>query len=226
VRGGRLLLAVAGIEHDLGEVAAMPLSVGGAARYNVANLAGAALAAAALGVTPATIAAVCARFGSDAADNLGRLMRFDVGGVTVLVDYAHNPDGLRGLLGVATHLRGRGRLGMLLGHAGNRQDADIEEVARVAAGFRPDLVVVKENEAHLRGRAPGEIPRILRATLLRAGLAESALPVQPTEVAAARHALRWARPGDVLALLVHSPAARTEVLAMLRAPGGAVPPDR
>ena len=137
----------------------------------------------------------------------------------MLVDYAHNPEGLRGLLGVAAHLRGGGRLGMLLGHAGNRQDADIEAVARVAAAFRPDLVVVKENEAHLRGRAPGEIPRLIRATLLAAGLPESALPVRATELDAARCALEWARPGDVLALLVHSPAARTAVLAMLERPG-------
>jgi cyanophycin synthetase len=221
VRGGRLLLSAAGVEHDLGAVAAMPLAVDGAAAYNVANLAGAALAAVALGIAPATLAALYRRFGADAADNLGRLMRFGLGGVTVLVDYAHNPEGLRGLLGVATHLRGGGRLGMLLGHAGNRQDADIEAVARVAAEFRPDLVVVKENEAHLRGRAPGEIPRILRAALLGAGLPESALPVELTEVAAARHALRWARPGDVLALLVHSAAARTEVLAMLARSDGA-----
>jgi cyanophycin synthetase len=218
VRAGRLLVTAAGVDHDLGAVAAMPLSVDGAAAYNVANLAAAALAAVALGIRPATVAAVFRHFGADAADNLGRLMRFDVGGVTALVDYAHNPEGLRALLGVATHLRGQGRLGMLLGHAGNRQDADIECVARVAAEFRPDLVVVKENEAQLRGRAPGEIPRILRAALLAAGLPESALPVEATEVAAARHALRWARPGDVLALLVHSAAARTEVLAMLARP--------
>ena len=42
----------------------MPLSMGGIAAYNVANLAGAALAAAALGIAPTTIAAVFARFGS------------------------------------------------------------------------------------------------------------------------------------------------------------------
>ncbi|HUO81009.1 MAG TPA: Mur ligase family protein [Steroidobacteraceae bacterium] len=221
VRAGRLAVAAAGREHDLGPVAAMPLSVDGAAAYNVANLAAAALAAVALGIPPATVAAVCARFGADPADNLGRLMRFDVGGVQVLLDYAHNPDGLRGLLGVAAHLRGAGRLGLLLGHAGNRRDEDIEELARVAASFRPQLVVIKENEAHLRGRAPGEIPAILRAELVRAGLAEDALPVCPTELEAARRALAWARPGDVLALLVHSPAARAAVLALLRAPGAA-----
>ncbi len=225
VRDGRLSVAWRGAEHDLGAVAAMPLTVGGSATYNVANLAGAALAAVALGVPPATVAAVCARFGSHPDDNLGRLMRFDVGGVRVLVDYAHNPEGLRGLLQVATHLRGgQGRLGMLLGHAGNRQDADIEAVARVAAGFRPDLIVVKENEAHLRGRAPGEIPRLIRTQLLRSGLPESALPVRLTELEAAHCALDWARPGDVLALLIHSPAARAAVLAVLeRRQCGAAP---
>ena len=49
---------------------------------------------------------VYGRFGRDPADNAGRLMRFDVRGVKVLVDYAHNPDGLRGVLSVARALRG------------------------------------------------------------------------------------------------------------------------
>jgi len=216
VRGGRLSMRHSGADHDLGSIAAMPLTVEGSATYNIANLAGAALAAAALGVPAATIAAVVARFGANAADNFGRLMRFERGGVRVLLDYAHNPAGLRGLLNVAEHLRGgTGRLGLLLGHAGNRQDTEIEELARTAAQFRPALVVVKENEAQLRGREPGEIPRIIRAALLRAGLPQASLAVRMSETEAARCALEWAQPGDVLALPVHSPAARTEVLALL-----------
>lgn len=216
VRGGRLLLGRAGEEHDLGAIAAMPLTVGGSAPYNIANLAGAALAAAALGVPAATVSEVYARFGASLTDNPGRLMRFERDGVQVLVDYAHNPEGLRGLLTVAEHLRaGKGRLALLLGHAGNRQDAEIEELARAAAQFHPALIVVKENEAHLRGREPGEIPRIIRAALLRAGLPEAALPVRMSELEAARCALEWARPGDVLALPVHSASARNAVVAML-----------
>lgn len=150
-------------------------------------------------------------------DNLGRMMRFERGGVRVLVDYAHNPEGLRGLLEVAEHLRGgAGRLGMLLGHAGNRQDAQIEQLARVAAEFHPALIVIKENEAHLRGREAGEVPRIIHAALRSAGLPESALPVRMSELEAAQCALEWARPGDVLALPVHSPTARSAVLDLLR----------
>ncbi len=222
VRSGRLLLAREGIEHDLGPVAGMPIAMGGRAAYNVANLAAAALAAAAMRVEPETVARVFAGFGKDAQDNPGRLMRFETGGVQVIVDYAHNAEGLRGLLGVAEGLRaGRGRLGLILGHAGNREDADIERLAQVAAEFAPALVVLKELKGYLRGRAPGEVPRILRDALLRAGLPAAALPQQPDEVAAARVALDWARSGDVLVLPVHGLAARAEVVEMIARRGGA-----
>lgn len=221
VRDGRLYLEQDGTVSDLGPIAAMPLSMGGSATYNVANMAGAALAAGALGIAPATIAAVLARFGSRRVDNPGRLMRFEVRGVTVLVDYAHNSDGLRGFLSVADNLRGSGgRLGLLLGQAGNRQDADIEDLAGVAFAFAPELVVIKENESQLRGRAAGEVPRILRNALQRLGYpgavpTGAALQFADNEVDAAQRALAWARPGDVLALPVHSSAARAAVIALL-----------
>ena len=218
VRDGRLMLRHGGAEYDLGAIAAMPLSVEGSATYNVANLAGAAIAATALGVPAADITAVFAAFGANVSDNFGRMMRFERDGVRILVDYAHNPEGLRGLLRVAEYLRGGGgRLGLLLGHAGNRQDAEIEALALAAAEFHPSLIVIKENEAHLRGRAPGEIPRVIHAALRSAGLPESSLPMRTSELEAVRCALEWARPGDVLALPVHSAAARGAVLALLTA---------
>ena len=218
VRDGRLRLAQENGEHDLGAVAEMPLTVDGSAAYNVANLAAAALAASAIGVAPEAIKAVFAEFGSDPADNKGRLMRFDVGGVTVLVDYAHNPEGIRGLLSVAAHLRREGgRLGMQFGHAGNRQDSDLQHVAKVAAAFGPDYVIIAEHEDYLRGREPGEVPRIIRAELLCQGLPMESIEVCTSEVEAARHALDWARPGDVLALMVHSATARAATLEMLGA---------
>ncbi|MGA2397100.1 MAG: Mur ligase family protein [Steroidobacteraceae bacterium] len=217
VRDGRLRLGQGGIDYDLGLVSDMPLSVGGIATYNVANVAGAALVAFLLGIAATTISAVLGRFGARPEDNPGRMMRFDVRGVSVLIDYAHNADGLRGFLKVADHLRsGGGRLGLLLGHAGNRTDTDIEELARVAAEFHPDLVVVKENESQLRGRALGEVPRIIRAELLRLGFPESAAPVQSSEIEAARCAIGWAHPGDVLALPLHSTNARAAIVAMLQ----------
>jgi UDP-N-acetylmuramyl tripeptide synthase len=222
-RGGRLLLHCGGAELDLGRLEDMPLTVGGTADYNLANLAAAALAATALRIPAVAIGKAFAGFGGREADNPGRLMRFEHRGVHVLVDYAHNPESLRAILRVAQRLRGPGRVGMLLGHAGNRQDADLGRVAAVAAGFRPDLVVVKEIESYLRGRAPGEVPRILREELRRHGVPESSIELRMSEMEAVQCALDWARPGDVLVLLVHSLAARTAVTARLRPDDEAVP---
>jgi UDP-N-acetylmuramyl tripeptide synthase len=218
VRSGRLVVAHRGAEHDLGEIVRMPLTVGGRAGYNVANLAAAALAAVGLGVPAATVAEVFGRFGELVTDNPGRMMRFERNGVQVLVDYAHNPEGLAGLLDVAASLRGDGgRLGVVLGHAGNRGDRDIERLAETAARFAPALVVIKELESYLRGREPGEVPCILRAALLRAGLPGETLTMRATELDAVRCALEWGRPGDVLALPVHGLAARAAVLELLQA---------
>jgi UDP-N-acetylmuramyl tripeptide synthase len=214
--GERLVLHRAGEEHDLGRIEDMPLTLGGVAGYNLMNLAAAALAADAMGVPPPAIARAFARFGTHPDDNPGRLARFEHGGVTVLLDYAHNPASLGGILQVAQRLRGPGRLGMLLGHAGNRQDADFEQVAAVVAGFRPELVVVKEIEGYLRGRAPGEVPGLLREALLRHGLPGSSVELRMTELDAVGRALEWARPGDVLVLLVHSLAARSAAVDRLR----------
>jgi UDP-N-acetylmuramyl tripeptide synthase len=216
VRRDGLVVAWEGAEHVLGPIAEFPVTVGGRAHYNAANLAAAALAALALGVPPEVVADAFRHFGSKPADNPGRLMRYRVAGAHVLVDYAHNPASLASVLDVACGLKGRdGRLGLMLGHAGNREDADLVRVSAVVAGFRPDLVVVKETQGYLRGREPGEVPRIIRAALRTHGLPESALPVEPTEIDAARRLLDWARAGDAVLLLVHSRDARTAVLEML-----------
>jgi cyanophycin synthetase len=214
VRNGRLIIAHS-IDSDLGAIADMPLSVDGNAGYNISNVAGAALAAVALGVAPAIVAQVLAQFGAKPSDNPGRLMRYNYRGAQVLIDYAHNPEGLSGLLSVAVKMPRRGRLALLLGQAGNRETSDIERLAATAASFRPDFVVIKETETYLRGRAPGEVPTIIRAALLQAGVPESALVTCNTERASVQQVLDWSQPGDVLVLPVHDRAVREDVVALM-----------
>jgi UDP-N-acetylmuramyl tripeptide synthase len=214
VRAGRLVLSRAGAEHDLGAIAAMPLAAGGHSHFNVANLATAALAAAGLGIAPATIAAVFGSFGANPEDNAGRLMRYELGGLNLIVDFAHNPAALAGLADFAQRLRGSGRLALLLGQAGNREDADIDRLAAVAAAARPDLVVVKELGGYLRGRGSGEVPALLRRALGRAGVAGASIADAPDEDRAVRAALAWARAGDVLVLPLHSRDGRGHALAL------------
>lgn len=230
MRDGHLLLDDGNETHDLGEIATMPITLEGRARYNIANAAGAALAASLMGVPLDAIRAVLADFGRSHADNPGRLQHWAFAGIEVFLDYAHNPDGLSGLLEIAQARRGEGRMALLLGQAGNREDDQIRELAAVAARFLPDLVVVKDIDGYLRGREAGEVAQIIREELLRQGLPESALPVRLREVDAAREALVWARAGDVLVLPVHSLDAKTEVAGLLDAlqasewrPGQALP---
>lgn len=217
VRDGRLRLHWHGATHDLGAVADMPLALAGRAAYNVANIAAAALAASALGVQPATIAATLTRFGAAPGDNPGRLQRWRFGALEVFVDYAHNPDGLQGFLRAIGADRRDGRLALILGHAGNREDADLRAVATTVAGFGPELVVLKDIGGYERGRAAGEVAGIMRAALLAAGVAESAIDIRLDEVEAARRPLAWARDGDLLALPVHELDARAEVVTLLDA---------
>ncbi len=215
VANGRLALWHAGAAEDLGAITDMPLAAGGLFPFNVSNLAAAALAAAGLGIAPAAIREVFARFGADPADNPGRLMRYELSGLKLVVDFAHNPAALAGIVEFALSLRGRGRLAILLGQAGNREDVDMQRLAAVAAAARPDLVVVKELTGYLRGRGAGEVPAILYRALARAGVAEAAIEQAPDEIAAVRRALAWARPGDALLLAVHSREGREATLALI-----------
>jgi len=194
----------------------MPLTLGGAAWHNVANAVGAARLAHALGVGANAIDATLRSFGRDNADNPGRLEQFDVGGVRVWVDYAHNPHGLGELLGAAVRQRGGGRLGLLLGQAGDREDDAIRALARTAWTARPDRIVLKDLDGYLRGREPGEVPALLHAELLAQGAPADRITVVTDETSGVRALLEWARAGDLLVLPVHALDARDRAIALVQ----------
>ncbi len=215
---GELLLHIDDTRHRLGRVNSMPLTLDGAARYNIANIAGATLLATLMGVQPATIAALLSRFGSGRADNPGRLERWRVGGAEVLLDYAHNPDGLGGLLRVA---RGIGaadaRLFLLLGQAGNRDNIALGELAAVAAAANPFRVVLKDIAGYMRGRGAGDVSNVLSAGLQASGVAVESISVHLDEFEAARLLVESAGEGDIVVLPVHNLDARERLAAWLDA---------
>ena len=231
VQDGELCWAQGDVALAFGEVQQMPLTLQGAARHNVENIA-AAVAAALAGLLPMpAIRQTRAEFGANPLHNPGRLERWAWRGATVLVDYAHNPDGLAQLLQVAqalmpAHPPARppapppSRLGLLLGQAGNRDDAAITELASTAARFAPARVVLKELPGMLRGRALGEVPGLLKRGLLAGGMAAHHIHQEDDETAAALALLAWAQPGDVVVLPVHTAAVRLALAALLA--GGAL----
>ena len=56
---------------------------------------------------------------------------------------------------------------------------------------------------------------MLRAALVANGIAADAIVECLDEADAARAALEWAAPGDLLVLPIHAPAARTRVVALI-----------
>jgi UDP-N-acetylmuramyl tripeptide synthase len=219
VDGDGLVLVPGAEREGVARVAEMPLASGGAARYNVANALAATAAAGGLGIPLDAVRATLCRFGRDPADNPGRANVYDLGGIRIVVDYAHNPHGMAALAAALDALPSERRL-LMLGQAGDRDDAAIRELARAALALRPDRVLVKEMDAYLRGRAPGEVPALMADELRRAGLPEGAISTPGTEIPAVREALRWARPGDLLVLTLHQERRRVqELLETLRRQG-------
>ncbi len=216
VEQDELTLSLGDQRWVLGWVNTVPLFAGGVADYNIANASAAALAAFALGVRPETIGAVLATFGANPDDNPGRLERYEVGGLTAFIDYAHNPAGLHGLLRVAQTQRS-GRMALLLGQAGNRRDTDLRMLAEVAVAYSPDLIVLKGIDGYARGRADDEVARHLGSILLELGYPEGQLAFSLREIDAVRTALEWARAGDVLTLPVHALSARAAAKNLINA---------
>jgi UDP-N-acetylmuramyl tripeptide synthase len=220
VREGDSLVLVTGSEREtVARVEDMPMAAGGAARHNVANALAAAAAAGGLGIPLDAVRAMLGRFGRDPADNPGRANVYQLGGIRVVVDYAHNPHGMAALAATLGGLPSERRL-VMIGQAGDRDDAAIRELARAALALRPDRVVVKEMDAYLRGRAPGEVPALMADELRRAGLPEQAISTPGTEMPSVREALGWARPGDLLVLTLHQERRGVEDLLVALRDGG------
>ena len=203
---GFLVLAHGDERTRIVHVEEIPVTFGGAARHNVANALGAAGMAAAVGLPVESMAEGLRRVGGTPEDNPGRANLFERDGVRILVDYAHNPHGLTALLDmldIARSLPAERRL-ILIGQAGDRDDEAIHALTHAAWAFQPDHVVVKELPEMLRGRRLGEVPALLVDELLRLGAPRESVTQAGSELDGVEEALAWARPGDLLVLLVHT----------------------
>lgn len=213
---GRLVIRDGQRTHDVGLLADIPITLGGIAQHNVANVLAATAAAAALGCDIAAIERALHAFGRSALDNPGRLQVRQVHGATVIVDFVHNPDGWTAMLDLAARMRTpESSLLVTLGQAGDRSDADLDAMARVVWSARPALIVLKEMDDYLRGRPYGQTTEVLAEALRRAGAPDDHLAMAPSELDAARLALTRARAGDVLIVATH--ASYHDVMAMVEA---------
>ncbi|NHM26578.1 cyanophycin synthetase [Desulfofundulus sp. TPOSR] len=196
VKNGMLVVARGQQVRRLLSVRRLPASLDGLARHNVQNALAAAAACLGLGVSMEHIRAGLESFHCNLEQNPGRLNILDVQGIRVVIDYAHNAAGYLSMVNVLRHFKGR--LIGVIGVPGDRLDEQIKEVGRIA-GRNFSALVIKE-DAHRRGRRPGEVAALLREGALEGGMHPGRIRVVLPEGEAVLRALLAARPGDTVAI--------------------------
>jgi cyanophycin synthetase len=213
---GRIVVLRSDAEADaLVPVVDVPMTLAGLSHFNVENALAAASAGLAAGLPRAAVVAGLQSFQPDATDNPGRMNMYTLGGVTVVMDLAHNEAGLEALFEVLHGVCAPGRRTLLgLGAVGDRQDDLLEKLGEIAARDA-DVIAIGHKQRYLRGRSTDELDALLREGAARVGVAD--VPSYPTELASLQALVAQARPGDVVGLMCH--AERAEVQDWLAAEG-------
>ena len=175
----------------------IPLTYGGRAEFMIQNVLAATLACFVHGVSLEDLRVGLTTFNAGTAQTPGRLNFIEIGDVTVLMDYAHNPAGLRGLQSFIGKLPHKHRTVVLNG-TGDRRDDDIREFGKIA-GDTFERIVIRTGH-YLRGREPEELRQ-----LLQEGIAQSEnkpqVRVIPEGREAIHHAIKHARKGELVVTL-------------------------
>ncbi|MDA5093695.1 Mur ligase family protein [Aliiroseovarius sp. KMU-50] len=190
----------------------VPLTMGGAARYNISNALAALCLARAMGIPIDAIRKGLSDFKPDAKDNPGRCNEFSYKDARVFVDFAHNPHSIAAVCEALSGLPAKRRF-IMLSHAGDRSDQDIRDVTATALNFNPDVIVTAELEGYLRGRELGEIPDLIEKAVADHGKDATQILRATSPSKAASMILERLEPGDLALLLVLSE--RDAVLELL-----------
>jgi len=209
---GQLFAAFNGEVQAYCKIKDIPIGFNGAALHNISNALSASSLTYHLGVKLDTIRkGLCSFNGNE--QNPGRGNIFNRQGVSIMVDFAHNPHGLNAVVNTLLQLPAKRRL-VMLGHAGDRSNDDIDALTQSALKLNPDQIVIYEIADYLRGRELGEIPEIIRQSLKERGYPLDQVIFAESSVDGTKKALAWSEHGDFLLLLALSD--REAVFALLK----------
>jgi cyanophycin synthetase len=175
----------------------VPLTMGGKAKFMIANVLAATLAAYLQGFKTEDISLSLKTFIPSAAQTPGRMNLFEFKKFKVLIDFAHNPAGYKGVEEYLSSVDAVKKIGIIAG-VGDRRDEDIKECATIAARMFDHIII--RQEKYLRGRTEEEI-----IGLILEGIAASGRNVTheiiSKEVEAIKHAIDNAEDGSFITAL-------------------------
>lgn len=136
------------------KVTHVPLTMGGKAKFMIANVLAATLASYLWGFKTEDIKSSLETFIPSAAQTPGRMNIFNFKNFKVMIDFAHNPAGYLGIEDFLQSVDSAHKIGIIAG-VGDRRDEDIKECAAIAARMFNHIII--RQEKHLRGRTEEEI---------------------------------------------------------------------
>lgn len=175
----------------------VPLTLGGKAKFMIANALAATLASYLWGFKTEDISLSLQTFIPSAAQTPGRMNIFDFKKFKVLIDFAHNPAGYRGVEEYLSTVEASKKIGIIAG-VGDRRDEDIRECATIAARMFDHIII--RQEKHLRGRTEEEIIGLIMEGINASGR-NVTHEIITKEVEAIKHAINSAQEGTFITAL-------------------------
>ena len=175
----------------------IPITMEGKAKFMIANVLAASLAAYLYGFEIQNIALALETFIPNAQLTPGRLNIFKFKKFQVMIDFAHNPAGYEAIEDYLKNVESTKKIGIISG-VGDRRDEDITECGKVA-GRMFDHIIIR-NEKHLRGRTEEEINNLVISGIQSSGKNVS-YEIIPKEIEALKHAMSLAEEGTFITAL-------------------------
>ena len=176
----------------------IPATMEGKATHNVQNAMFAAALAFSMGKSLDDIRHGLRTFDTSYFQAPGRMNVFDEHPFRVILDYGHNAAAVASICQLVDRLEVVGKRICVLAAPGDRRDEDIRAIADEAAGHFGNYICKADDNR--RGRAPDEVPEMLRKQLRERGVAGQHIQVISEEDEAVQAALDMAEEGDLLVI--------------------------
>jgi cyanophycin synthetase len=137
----------------------VPLTFGGKATFMIQNVLPAVITAYLRGLSIEDMKMSLETFIPSATQTPGRLNLFKFKNFQILVDYAHNPSGMRALKQFVNNLEASVKVGIIAG-IGDRREEDNNEMGSIAAEMFDEIIIRQDKQ--LRGKTEEELIKMLK----------------------------------------------------------------